>query len=158
MDEDFIENEVFEPVEFQLANGTNVRLAFAHFWEKLTVSERQQGAMARKYFAIRIYSNENQLSNHLSLQSELRADHEFRVSSVTSTWDWLARLVPSRRHMNYEDVDDFVEDLVAELEARLQEDAVEHIERLPQITDPEAFDQVDDSMFNDQNETEPPNL
>jgi hypothetical protein len=152
MDEDFIENDILEPVEFQLANGTNIRLAFAHFWEKLTVTERQQGVVARKYFAIRIYSNENQLSNHLSLQSELRAEHEFRVSSLTSTWAWLEEIVPSRRHMNYEDLDDFVEDLTIELEGRFQEDAVEHIEHLPEISDPEAFDKYDDSLSNDQNE------
>lgn len=35
------------------------------------------------------------------------------------------------------------------------EDAVEHIEHLPELTDPEAFDKVDDSIFNDQNDSEP---
>ena len=33
------------------------------------------------------------------------------------------------------------------------EGAVEHIEHLPEITDPEAFDKVDDSIFNDQNDS-----
>lgn len=35
------------------------------------------------------------------------------------------------------------------------EDAVEHVEHLPEITSRETFDKVDDSVFNDQNEAEP---
>jgi hypothetical protein len=34
------------------------------------------------------------------------------------------------------------------------EDAVEHFRHLPEITDPEAFDHVDVSVFNDQNDSE----
>ena len=34
------------------------------------------------------------------------------------------------------------------------EDAVEPIEHLPEMTTPEDFDKVDDSVFNDQNESE----
>jgi len=37
----------------------------------------------------------------------------------------------------------------------LESDAVEHFKHLAEISDPEAFDREDDSVFNDQNENEP---
>ena len=34
------------------------------------------------------------------------------------------------------------------------EEAVEHVKHVSEITDPESFDKVDDSVFNDQNDGE----
>jgi hypothetical protein len=157
MNDNLVENLLFDPFEFRFANGTTVKLVFAHFWERISSADRREGAIAQKYFAIRIYSNENRLSGHLVLQSELRAEHEFRLSSLTSTWEWLHELVDTRRHINYEDLDDFVEDLTRHLEELLNEDAVEHYEHLSTLNDPEAFDRVDDSVFNDQKDNQQEN-
>ena len=33
-------------------------------------------------------------------------------------------------------------------------DAVEHFEHLPEVNDPEAFDKYDDSLYNDQDDSE----
>jgi hypothetical protein len=62
-----------------------------------------------------------------------------------------------RRFAKYNWLEEFIEELAETLAefSDAGQDAVEHIEHIPEITDPEAFDKVDDSMFNDQNDSEP---
>lgn len=152
----FIETAGFDPFEFQLANGNNVKIVFARFWEKLSDSDRRLGIKFQQYRAIKVYSNEDILSNQMAVQYEFRADHEFGLVAVPKIWQWLEALVEGRGHIEYDSFEDFIEDF-ADLIAQMSdedEDAVEHIEHLPEITDPESFDRVDDSVFNDQNDSE----
>ena len=88
-DEDFIETAGFEPFDFELANGNNVKIVFASFWEKLTDTERLQGAKSLKYHAIKIYSNEDREFNRMAVRYVLRANHEFGLTAVPKIWDWL---------------------------------------------------------------------
>ena len=64
------------------------------------------------------------------------------------------------KHIKYDWLDEFVDDF-AEQSAEItetKEDAVEHITHLPELSDPEAFDHdVDDSIYNDQNDVEKDN-
>jgi len=159
-DDDLIETAGIDPFEFQLANGNNVKIVFARFWERLTDMDRMLGARPMKYFAIKIYSNEDNEFNRMAVRYVFRADHEFGLTAVPKIWDWLDYVVAVREHAKYDWLDEFVDDF-AEKIAELTdsgEDAVEHLERLPEFTDPDAFDHdVDDSIYNDQNETDSPN-
>jgi len=154
MSDAFSESPLFDPCEFQLATGNTVKIVFAHFWERLTDSDRQLGAKPGQYFAIRIYSNEDVLSNHTTLQYELRDKYEFDTAQVENIWEWLQSLVENRGHILYDGLEDFVDDFAQQISEMLDEDAVQHFERLPQISDPESFDKMDDSVFNDQNQNE----
>jgi hypothetical protein len=155
MDDDFFENLLFDPCEFELAKGSSVKIIFAHFWERLTDSDRQLGAKPRQYYAIRIYSNEDVLSSHMILQYELRDKYEFDTAQVENIWEWLQSLVENRGHIVYDGLEEFVEDFSHQISEMRNEDAFEHFIHLPEITDPESFDKVDDSMFNDQNDNAP---
>jgi hypothetical protein len=154
MDDGFIESLVFDPCEFQLATGNSVKIVFANFWERLTDSDRQLGAKPGQYYAIRIYSNEDVMSSHMTLQYELRDKYEFDTAQVENIWEWLQSLVENRGHIVYEGLEDFIDDFSHQISEMLGEDAVEHFKHLPEITDPESFDKVDDSVFNDQNDSE----
>jgi len=44
--------------------------------------------------------------------------------------------------------------MVAEISSE-GENAIDHYRRLPEMTDPWMFDQIDDSIFNDQNDNKP---
>ena len=156
-DEDIlIENAGFEPFEFQLANGNNVKIFFAQFWEAYSDSDRAGLTKPQKYFAIKVYSNEDRLVNRMAINYVFRANHEFGLMTVPKIWTWLEELIEQRGHIQYDSMEEFVGDFADQIAllADIEEDAVEHIEHLPEITDPEAFDKVDDSVFNDQNDSE----
>ena len=157
MDDTFIDNAGFDPVEFELANGNRVKIDFAKFWERLTDLAQRAGELPGQFYAIRVYSNEGVLSNHLTFQFEFRANHEFRLVVVPRIWEWLFSLIENRGHLKYDTFDDFAEEFAEQIAllSDSAEDAVEHFQHLPKVTDPESFDKVDDSVFNDQNENEP---
>lgn len=154
-DDSFIEFAETEPFQFELANGNKVKIVFAHFWEEYTDSDRLGLTQPGKYFAIKIYSNEDLPVNRMAVRYVFRAGKEFGVTCVPQIWDWLGILVETREHIKYDWLDEFVDEFaekIAEL-TDTQEDAVEHITHLPELTLPEAFDHdVDDSIYNDQNE------
>lgn len=156
-DDSFIEFVETEPFEFQLANGNKVKIVFAHFWEEYTGCDLLGLTQPGKYFAIKIYSNEDLPVNRMAVRYVFRAGKEFGVTRVPLIWDWLGNLVENREHIKYDWLDEFVDDFaekIAEL-TDTEDDAVEHFEHLPELTIPEAFDQdVDDSINNDQNEPE----
>lgn len=156
MDETLIDNAGFEPFEFELANGNRVRIAFAKFWERLTDLARFAGEKPGQFYGIRVYSNEDVLSNRLTVQHEFRAEHDFNLIIVPQIWGWLETLTANRGHLKYDALDEFVEEFAEQLSkmSDAHEDAVEHLEHLPEICDPEAFDHEDDSVFNDQNDSE----
>ena len=88
----------------------------------------------------------------MALQYELRDKYEFDTAQVENIWEWLQSLVENRGQIAYDGLEDFVDDFSHQISEMRGEDAVEHFIHLPEITDPESFDKVDDSVFNDQNE------
>ena len=77
--------------------------------------------------------------------------------SLLPFWEWLFSLMENRGHLKYDTFDDFADEFAEQIAllSNSDEDAVEHFQHLPEVTDPESFDKVDDSVFNDQNENEP---
>lgn len=147
----------FEPVEFELCNGNQVKVAVGPFWDRLTDEDRRVGVKPSQYLAIRVYSTEDVLPRSLALQWEFRGGAEFSVETIPKVWLWLRVLVESREYRDF----DWFEDFLAAFGEQIsylsgEEDAVEHIERLSEVVRPEAFDRVDDSIFNDQNEPDAP--
>jgi len=144
----------FDPFEFQLANGNDVKVIFDLFWQRPSPTD-QPGEKPIKDYFIRVYSNEDCMSRRLEFQWEFRARTEFSLQVVTKIGDWLRTLIESREVFKYDALAEFIEDFdiaIADLSAA-DEDAVEHIAHLPELTIPEAFDHdVDDSIYNDQNE------
>ena len=136
-----LETAGFEAFEFQLANGNNVKVVFAKFWERI--------------HAIKVYSTEDTLPRCMAIHCEFRGGKDFVLPAVPKLWGWLADLLDNRGHVKYDDLSEFIDELAANM-AELSdagEDAVEHIEHLPEMTAPAGFDKVDDSAFNDQNDS-----
>ena len=144
----------FEPFEFQLANGNSVRVVFAQFWERIRYQDWRQGARPTQYCAIKIYSTEDVLPRKMVIHCEFRNGTDFAFSAVPGLWDWLDDLVTSRRVAQFDTLSEFIDDFAEEMNRLCDagEDAVEHVEHLPEFTEPDAFDKVDDSIFNDQND------
>jgi hypothetical protein len=147
----------YDPFEFELANGNNVRIVFGKFW--FDVIDTRRGKRLTQKYAVRIYSNEDVLSNHMALQHEFRADFDFGLTKVPEIWDWLEQLIATRTYLIYDSLDDFILEFAEHINQSLDagEDAVEHLQHLPELTMPAAFDKVDDSIFTDQNDRPDPN-
>jgi hypothetical protein len=157
MMEDFpLETAGFDAFEFQLANGHDVKVVFARFWERLTLEDRRDGAKPMQYVAIKVYSTEDMLPRRLGMQCEFRASKDFNIKALPAVWEWLARNVEERGHVEYDGIDDFLDEFADRLYllSDTSEDAVEHLANLPRLVVPRMFDQVDDSIFNDQNDME----
>lgn len=148
----------FDPVEFQLCNGNLVKIAVGHFWVRLTNEDRRNRVQPTQYWAIRVYSTEDVLPRALVLQWEFHGGAEFSIEALPKIWSWLLTLVDSRAYREYDNFDEFLEDFGEQIGclSEEEEDTVEHIERLPEIANPDAFDRVDDSIFNDHNEPSRP--
>lgn len=142
-----------EPFEFELPTGYRVRLVAKHFWEKKREDEMEPH-QPQRYFALRVYCNEEHPDNRAELAHEFREGAEFDPVALDKVWAWLEAMIAERRHLEFERLDDFLVALADELslDSYVDEDAVEHIEHLPELQVPEMFDYVDDSEFNDQNE------
>ena len=155
--EDFpLETAGFDACEFQLANGNNVKVVFAKFWERIRYQDWREGARPAQYYAIKVYSTEDTLPRCMAIQCEFRGGKDFALPAVPKLWEWLGDLLDNRGYVKYDDVGEFIEELAANM-AELSdagEDAVEHIEHFPEMTAPAEFDKVDDSVFNDQNDSE----
>jgi hypothetical protein len=156
-DDSFIEYVETEPFEFELANGNKVKIVFAQFWETADTAGFSNYDPVDKYFAIKVYSNEDWRVNRMAVCYVFRAGYEFGGTVVPIIWEWLGKLVETREYIKYDWLDEFVDDFAAQIAefTETEEDAVEHFVHLPELTAPEAFDHdVDDSIYNDQNETE----
>lgn len=157
--EDFpLETAGFEPCEFQLANGNNVKVVFAKFWERIRYQDWREGARPAQYYAIKVYSTEDILPRRMAIHCEFRHGNDFPLTAIPKIWDWIEWLMEPRRLAEFDSLAEFIDALAEEMN-RLSdegEDAVEHIDHLPQLADPKAFDHEDDSIYNDQNEPELP--
>lgn len=143
-----------EPFEFELPSGYSVRLTTLTVMQQPTAEDYLQGARPLPVCVLRVYCNQDHLLSRMVLAHEFRAPAEFEPSVLPKVWDWIARFVADRHHLDFDTLDDFLEALEDELaqDTFEDEDAVEHIRHLPELCDPEAFDHEDDSIHNDQNE------
>ena len=160
MQKDYPNDEMFgvEPVVFQLLTGHEVKVVADLCYEALDKSELPVGHTPRRLYAIRIYSTEDTLPRKMEEHHELRPFHEYDPAALAAIWEWLKDHVGSRAGKEHETLSDFLEVLVENMEilSIAEDDAVEHYKHLPEMTFPEAFDRIDDSYFNDQNDKEDP--
>jgi hypothetical protein len=151
-----LETAGLDPFEFQLANGHNVKIVYARFWERIRYQDWREGARPAKYRAIKVYCTEDTLPRSMAIHCEFRAGKEFALPTVPKIWDWLDELIQSRRFAEFDAVTEFIDELADQLIALSYAggDAVEHFDHLSEISQPEFFDKVDDSLFNDQSDSE----
>ena len=140
-----------------MANGNHVRIVFGIYWDRVDNLEAGCAECRREYWAIKVHSNEDMLSGRMVAQHDFRAGHDFEPDTIFDIWDWLHDLVSHRVHIHYDTLDGFIHDFSQALNDfhEASEDAVSHYFQLPELADPEAFDKVDDSIFNDQNDSGP---
>jgi len=146
-----------ERIDCQLANGHTLKIV-ARMWSRWrTYGEWVAGYTPEPYFAIRVYCTEGTLPKRLVWVEEYCAGTDFPQDYFDEIWQWLAELCQGREVFDFDELDEFLDhlsDAVMEF-TMLESDAVEHFEHLAELTDPDAFDKVDDSVFNDQNDGEP---
>jgi hypothetical protein len=145
-----------DAIACQLANGHAVKLA-AGLWSRWrTHEEWVSGITPEPYFAIRVYCTEDTLPKRMVWAEEFCVETDFHLRDFEKIWQWLGELCQSRQVFEFDDLTGFLDHLCDELIrfSTAESDAVEHIKHLPEISDPEAFDKVDDSVFNDQNDAQ----
>lgn len=144
----------FEPVEFELLSGHPVRVVAGRFWEKISDSDRRRGYLPKQYDAIRIYCTEDTIPRRMTQQFEMLPQHEFDPSAVAAIWACLQEHVANRNFRDHDSLEDFMVwfSEIADKLSSSAEDMADHIQHLPELCDPESFDRVDDSVFNDQND------
>ncbi len=149
-----LETAGFDASEFRLANGNDVKVVFAKFWERLRYQDWREGARPSQYYAIKVYSTEDTLPRCMAIHCEFRGGKDFSLLAVPKVWEWLADLTDERKSAKYDWLEDFIQELAEKIAefSDTSEDAVEHIEHLAEMIAPDAFDKVDDSLFNDQND------
>ena len=142
----------FSSIKFQLANGHDVRISIKPY------SFYEYGVIRTQYYSVGIFSSDGTLPTTMIEQHAFRIDQVDSHDVIPPLWKWLEDLAASpRRVAEYEDIDDFAESLSDQISILLSapEDAVEHLDHLPEKTNPEAFDKVDDSIYNDQDDSHP---
>lgn len=146
-----------DTISCELANGHALKIA-AGLWSRWrTYEEWVSGIHPEPYFAIRIYCTENTLPKRHTWVEEYCEDTDFPRCNFDEIWEWLTKLCTSRELFQFDELGEFLDYVTDGLLhfAATEPDAVEHIRRLPEITAPESFDKVDDSIFNDQNDSPP---
>jgi hypothetical protein len=148
----------YDPIIVRLVNGHNVKIAVGRFWEIPTPEDRALGAQPHSYNAMRIYCSEGTLPLRMVQQEELREGLEYEPPLLGDIWNWLVEHTSSREWREHDSFDGFLETFTEAIEriTATADDAVSHLEHLPEMVEPEAFDRVDDSVFNDQNERDAP--
>lgn len=158
MPENYPDKEMFgaEPIVFQLLTGHDVKIVADRCYEPLDKSELSLGHTPQQLYTIRIYSTEDTFPRKMEEYHELRPFHDYEPGALAAIWEWLQAHVASRAGKEHETLSDFLEILADNMELLSidEEDTVEHYRHLPEMTLPEAFDRIDDSYFNDQNDKE----
>jgi len=145
-----------EPIACQLANGHDLKIV-ARMWSRWrTYEEWAAGITPEPYFAIRVYCTEGRLPRRLVWVEEYCSETDFPEDYFDEIWQWLVQLCQGREVFVFDELNEFLDHLSDAILrfTMLEADAVEHFKHLPEISDPEAFDKVDDSAFNDQNDSE----
>ncbi len=120
-----------DPVEFQLVNGHDVRVAVGEFSEKLDPDAWRLGVIARKQFAIRLYCSEGTLPLRQKLAHQLNDGKEFTRGSVPEIFKALKEHLASgdyREHDEFVDFFDWFLEMVQE-KWGMTGDAVELMEK-----------------------------
>lgn len=154
--DDAIPDDFVDPIEFDLACGTRIKVALGFFWTKVSEADRVFGDRPTKYFAMRFYSDADSRLRRVKQVHELFHEKDFDYRFCPKIWQWLVDHSTSRLRFDHESVDDFLsafEEVIDRIQAA-DEDMIEHLERLPLLTFPEAFDRIDDSIFTDQSDPE----
>jgi hypothetical protein len=149
--------EEFDPVTFELASGDQVKVSLGLFWMKVSEMDRSWGSRPYQYLAIRIYGNEGCYPRRMQQLHEMRNGKEFTQHYCSKIWQWLLGHISSRDRFDHDSTEDFLtifEEAIDKIQAE-DEDMLEHLERLPSYTLPDAFDRIDDSIFTDQTDPEP---
>lgn len=155
-EEPAIPDDFIDPVEFDLACGTRIKVALGFFWTKVSEMDRSLGERPSKYFAMRFYSDADNRQRRVRQVHELIHEKDFEYRFCSKIWQWLADHSTSRCRFDHESVDDFLsafEEVIDRIQSA-DEDMIEHLERLPMLHFPEAFDRIDDSIFTDQSDPE----
>jgi hypothetical protein len=148
--------EEFDPVRFDLASGDLVKVSLGLFWSKVSESDRRLGYRPYQYLAIRVYSNEDSQPRRIQQIHEFYGGKDFERPHCFKIWKWVLGHAESRERLNHENTDDFLallESVIDKIQAA-DEDMLEHLEHLPSLTIPDAFDRFDDSIFTDQSDSE----
>ena len=143
-----------DPIFCQLANGHAIKIEAAHWSRWRTYEDWASRFRPEPYFAIRIYCTEDTLPKRLVRVEEYCEGTDFMFLDFDGIWVWLQTFCESRDVYSFDafsEFQDFISDQIIELSTP-DSDVVEHLKHLPEITDPNAFDKVDDSIYNDQNE------
>lgn len=144
-----------EPICFELANGHTVKIE-ARFWPGWQYYEDWiSGLRPEPYFAIRVYCTQDTLPKRLTRVEEFRGDIDFCLTSIWDIWLWIGEFTSGRGMFDFDSFEDFSQYLsesIARLSAN-EPDADEHYRQLSQLTAPQWFDRIDDSIFNDQNDS-----
>jgi hypothetical protein len=143
-----------EPIRFRLVNGHFVKVEADLFWDEISEWDLNYGYRPKLYAAICIYCSEDVLPPRMIQQYEFVEDRDYRGSILPSIWTWTKEHVSGPALRDHDCLEDFLEvfsSTIAELSLS-EEDAVDHYRNLPTLCSPEAFDRVDDSHFNDQND------
>lgn len=156
MKEPPIDDSEFRPVEFQLCNGNDVKVAADNVSEHITDTDSGEAAEPGRYWVISVYSNEDSLGRRLLHRWEFRADIEFAIETLPNIWTWLQRLVDTREYRKYDWFEEFLTEFAEQISYLWdQEDAVEHLARLPLLTAPYWYE-IADEYFYDRHDSLPP--
>lgn len=155
-EESAIPDDIVDPIEFDLANGSKIRVFLSFFWTKVSELDRRMGAKPVRYFAMRFYSDEDSSPRRIQQIHELFHGKDFQYRFCPKIWRWLIDHSTSRARFDHEAADDFLtvfEEVIDRIHSE-DEDMIEHLENLPALSFPEFFDRIDDSIFTDQSDPE----
>lgn len=140
----------WEPIVCELANGHIVRIVGDCWSCKRSISTFPPSPC----ISIRVYCTEGTLPSRFECVAEYVEEVDFPSHCADLLWRWLADFCSSREIYEFDGIAEFL-DAVDEglLDVVTPEpDAAEHFDHLPEISWPEFFDRVDDSIYNDQND------
>ena len=152
---EFPDNEI-EPVGFDLADGAKVSVALGYFWSKVTESGQSVGQKPVRYLARRVYTDEGTRPKRVAMIHEFFHGINFERRFCPKIWQWLIAHSVSQERLDHESADDFLtafEEAIDQIHSA-DEDMIEHLESLPSLILPSAFDPIDDSIFTDQSDPE----
>jgi hypothetical protein len=142
----------WEPIVCELANGNSIKIEGGVWANRRTITDFPPSPCV----SIRIYCTEDTLPMRLACVAEYIEGEDFPSFCTEAIWQWLSQFCGGREIFDFDCLDEFlehVEEAITDI-ATPEPDAVEHIKDLPKLSWPECFDQVDDSIYNDQNDAE----
>jgi hypothetical protein len=148
------ENEPLSPVIFRLLNGNIVKVVAKEIKKPFCPHETLDGESPEITYCLIVFSNENTFENTPVNQFALEPGIDFTEETAIEMLALIREQTGVDSRHDFEELEEFTEWLI-DNSARITEcpeDAVRHYKKLPNLTYPEAFDRIDDSYFNDQND------